>query len=235
MLQELSKKCRIILTAVVLVVASNTTYADCEPNIPADINKDCRVDFNDFAMLSADWLTDSNEQAETKWVAGYEGKYSESFHEYDQPAIAIDSNDNVYVAGYSDISETDSNLVTIKYASDSNQPLWVAIYRHCQNDLWREAAIAIDSNDNIYVAGSTDDSLVTDQMGRCVHDYPVHSKYHFLSVPRAFSNGIGYAWTSLTIPSPLRQPGVVFRVDFCEVSVGQRNSAITAEFIAIVW
>ncbi|MHC4239819.1 MAG: SBBP repeat-containing protein [Planctomycetota bacterium] len=122
--------------------------AYCDPNIPGDVSSDCRVDFNDFAIMASNWL--GFEELIQLWVARYNGPGNER----DMPcAIATDSNDNIYVTGYSVGSGTDRDYATIKYGPDSNEPIWVARYNGPDNSVDQAYAIAIDSNDNIYVTG----------------------------------------------------------------------------------
>jgi hypothetical protein len=69
----------------------------------------------------------------------------------------VDSNNNIYVTGYSWASGTGYDYATIKYSPDSNQPVWVARY----NGDWAKA-IAVDSNNNVYVTGSSWDLATND-------------------------------------------------------------------------
>lgn len=150
------------LSLIISLVLFISTYASavCDPNIPGDINKDCHVDFSDFAELSADWLKISDVGAEAEWVARYSGP---GISGDGASAIAIDSNDNIYITGGSYGLGTDDDYTTIKYSADSNQPVWTARYDGPGNYYDRASAIAIDSNDNIYVTGySSGDGTYSD-------------------------------------------------------------------------
>jgi uncharacterized delta-60 repeat protein len=132
-----------------LLVIPHQVQAACEPSIPGDVSGDCKVDFNDFAIIASDWLKAGRPH---EWVARYNGPDNS----YDSAsAIAIDSNDNVYVTGLSTGSGTYSDYATIKYSPDSNQPVWVARYYDPAGISDVALAVAVDSNDNIYVTGST--------------------------------------------------------------------------------
>jgi uncharacterized delta-60 repeat protein len=140
-----------ILTFLCLsLLAPCTARAACEPNIPADFNEDCRVNFYDYDMMALDWqkLPDAHE-----WVAIYHS----ADYTHDIPkAIAVDSNDNIYVTGvggHNVDSNANGDYLTIKYSSDSNQPVWIARYNGPSDDTDVAQAIAVDSNDNIYVTG----------------------------------------------------------------------------------
>jgi hypothetical protein len=87
------------------------------------------------------------------WVAIYGGS------SYDEgTAIALDSNDNIYVTGFTAGEWTDNDYLTIKYAPDSNEAIWVARYDGPPGNRTDEAiAIAIDENNNIYVTGPSID------------------------------------------------------------------------------
>jgi len=103
----------------------------------------------DYATIK--YSPDSNEAV---WVARYNG----SADNYDwAEAIAVDSNDNIYVTGESIGSGTYEDYTTVKYSPDSNQALWVARYNGPDNGYDCAYAIAVDSNDNIYVTGVSED------------------------------------------------------------------------------
>jgi uncharacterized delta-60 repeat protein len=119
----------------------------CMGQIPTDLSGDCKVNLNDFAIMSSDWLTPA---VPHEWVARYNGPGNDD----DWPqAVAIDSNDNIYVTGYSIGSDTQRDYATIKYSPDSNQPVWLARYNGPVNRRDAASTIAVDSNDNIYVTG----------------------------------------------------------------------------------
>ncbi|MDY6834605.1 MAG: SBBP repeat-containing protein [Chloroflexota bacterium] len=81
------------------------------------------------------------------WVKTYDGTGGDTDKAAD---IVLDSNDNVYVTGYSEGSSTNYDYATIAYDSDGNQ-LWISRYE--TNDSDKAAAIAIDSDGNVYVTG----------------------------------------------------------------------------------
>jgi hypothetical protein len=67
-------------------------------------------------------------------------------------SIALDAGNNVYVAGYSAITDTNFDVATLKYDSDGNQ-VW--LQRYDGPGHWNDAgnAIAVDNSGNVYVAG----------------------------------------------------------------------------------
>lgn len=71
-------------------------------------------------------------------------------------AIAIDSNDDIFIAGYSFVSNPTYNyqFLLIKYTSDGDFQ-WYQNWGDEKDDLLE--SIAIDDNDNIYMAGLVDD------------------------------------------------------------------------------
>lgn len=108
----------------------------------------------DEDCVTIKYNTDSNQPV---WVARYDGPVTDS---EDQPrAIAIDDFGNVYIAGYADDTDAAApNYVTIKYAPDSNIPLWVATYDGPGN-WWDEAFdIAVDNLGDVYVTGRSTSS-----------------------------------------------------------------------------
>jgi uncharacterized delta-60 repeat protein len=87
------------------------------------------------------------------WVARYNG--SENKYDYAR-AIALDSSGCVYVTGYSDNRSTHQDYATIKYDSSGNQ-LWIATYNGPANNNDRASSIIVDSSDNVYVTGYSED------------------------------------------------------------------------------
>jgi len=68
--------------------------------------------------------------------------------------VAIDSNDDVYVSGFQDISGSNTNrdMVLVKY-NPSGEQQWVRYWGGVNDDIPLD--ILIDSSDNIYIAGLT--------------------------------------------------------------------------------
>ena len=67
-------------------------------------------------------------------------------------ALAVDSANNVYVTGNSTITNTGSDIATLKYDANGNQ-LWVQRYNGPGNGNDAGNAIAVDNAGNVYVAG----------------------------------------------------------------------------------
>jgi len=90
------------------------------------------------------------------WIARYDGPVNGYDFSHD---LKVDSKGNVFVTGESDDSENNREYATIEYNSDG-QELWVARYGglyRADGGLYRAegipAAMAIDSEGNIYVTG----------------------------------------------------------------------------------
>jgi outer membrane protein assembly factor BamB len=67
-------------------------------------------------------------------------------------SIAVDSANNSYVTGYSPGTNSENDIVTIKYAANGNQ-IWLQRYNGPGNGNDAGNAIAVDNNGNVYVAG----------------------------------------------------------------------------------
>ena len=69
--------------------------------------------------------------------------------------IVVDSNDNIYVTGYS-YNGIDNDFYTTKYDTNGNlitTDIWPRLYNSIYNDNDYAYGIAVDFNDNIYVTG----------------------------------------------------------------------------------
>jgi len=69
-------------------------------------------------------------------------------------ALAVDADGNVYITGQSQGEDGDWDYATVKYNSNGRQ-LWASRYNGPGNSLDRATSLAIDSEGNIYVTGSS--------------------------------------------------------------------------------
>jgi uncharacterized delta-60 repeat protein len=76
-------------------------------------------------------------------------------------ALALDASGNVYVTGlsYADATYTNSDFLTIKYSS-AGVPLWTNRYNGLANGRDQAVDLAVDTNGNVYVTGSSANSNV---------------------------------------------------------------------------
>jgi len=110
-----------------------------------DVNSDVVVTSFDYLVIKYD------SQGNEIWVASYNGPGDA----LDIPVgMGIDGAGNVYISGQSTDNSTYSNYLTVKYNSDSNQPVWVSIYDGPQHSDYTEA-MAVDVSGNVYVTGTS--------------------------------------------------------------------------------
>jgi hypothetical protein len=67
-------------------------------------------------------------------------------------SIVVDQANNIYVTGYSPGTNSDNDIVTIKYENNGRQ-IWLRRYNGPGNGNAAGNAIAVDNNGNVYVAG----------------------------------------------------------------------------------
>ncbi|MHC4062822.1 MAG: SBBP repeat-containing protein, partial [Planctomycetota bacterium] len=102
-------------------------YTDAAYAIATDSNNSIYVTGYSYGSGTWDYATIKYGpySSEPIWVARYNGPGNGTDVAY---GIAIDSNNNIYVTGWSESSGTGVDYATIKYGPDSNEPIWVARY-----------------------------------------------------------------------------------------------------------
>lgn len=93
-----------------------------------------------------------------KWVRIYE---SPLFDEDIPVDIAVDSQDNIIITGYSVRNVESFNFLTIKYDSSGNE-LWTSEYNGPGNKRDFAHALTLDTQDNIYITGSSRAGITAD-------------------------------------------------------------------------
>lgn len=95
-----------------------------------------------------------------RWVAYYNG--IDGYHEDRSYGIAVDTNLNTYITGYSTGYGSDGDIATVKYDSNGVQQ-WVARYDGPAHSLDGGVCIRMDEGGYLYVGGFT--------YGTCAPDY----------------------------------------------------------------
>ena len=92
-----------------------------------------------------------NPEGKDDWIVKYNGESDST----DKPVgMAIDSHDNIYIAGYSYFDDCNFDYFIIKYNSNGNIE-WSARNDDTSHRIDKITALAIDKHDNLYVTGNT--------------------------------------------------------------------------------
>src|SRR5436190_1663651 len=103
-----------------------------------------------LAALALVWLRSAHIQAaEAVWVQHYDGPGNDIDA---ATAVALDTNGNVFVTGYSTGSGSDYDYATIKY-SGAGVPLWTNRYDGPGHGDDYPFALAVDGSGNVLVTG----------------------------------------------------------------------------------
>jgi hypothetical protein len=89
-----------------------------------------------------------------KWNSAYNGPANKDDMAED---VAVDSSNNIFVAGWSTNADDTINLVLRKYASTSSTPLWTKRYTlsaHLSSFVSKNVHVQVDSAGNAYIAGN---------------------------------------------------------------------------------
>ena len=106
-----------------------------------------------ISYLMRDYITVKyNSAGQEQWVAMYNGPGNNQDR---ANAITVDSNENVYVTGYSYGVDSHKDYATIKYDATGVQQ-WVARYDGPSNGGDTAYDIALDEDGNVYVTGYSD-------------------------------------------------------------------------------
>jgi hypothetical protein len=92
------------------------------------------------------------------WTNRYNG--APGADHFDAPTVvAVDTNGNVFVTGYSDYgSGTTANIATVAY-SGAGVPLWTNLYQHSATSYDVPIGLAVDGSGNVFVGASSADDL----------------------------------------------------------------------------
>lgn len=102
-------------------------------------------------ITSADFFTIKyNTNGDTLWTARYNGMSGPS----SASSVALDSEDNIYVSGFSGGNGTSRDYATIKYSPDGVEQ-WVMRYNGPGNGDDEIKAMVIDDLGNVYVTGNS--------------------------------------------------------------------------------
>jgi uncharacterized delta-60 repeat protein len=122
---------------------------------------------SDGSGTGADYATVKyNSAGQQQWVARYNGPGNGTDAAF---AIAVDDSGSVYITGDSFGSGTDFDYGTIKYNA-SGQEQWVARYNGPGNGFDFGIAIAVDDSGNVYVTGSSEGSVTSDDYATVKYD-----------------------------------------------------------------
>lgn len=102
-----------------------------------------------YDYLTVKYSADGNEM----WSQIYDGIGSDTDC---ANAIVHDSNNDIYVTGYSRTAGNDYDCVTVKYSGIDGSEIWVQRYDGQAGAYDSAYAIAVDSADNIFVTGSAE-------------------------------------------------------------------------------
>ena len=110
-----------------------------------------------------------NSQGDTLWTASYNGEGNLEDRAY---ALVIDAAGNIYVGGYVTVSQSDIDIILLKYTPGGSLE-WAQIYGGYNNGEDKAYALVIDGAGNNDVARRIAHELRGEQLGRVAHHIAV--------------------------------------------------------------
>ena len=104
-----------------------------------------------FALLAFFAATPAFSQIQQSWVRTYNNAIPSGNHQ--ALKMALDTNGNIYITGFSQNTNGNLGYATIKYAPNGNK-LWVARYDSTNNPSATPAALVLDTNANAIITGT---------------------------------------------------------------------------------
>src|ERR1039458_6453302 len=104
-----------------------------------------------FALFALFVVNSSSAPIQQAWVARYNNGITNGTHQ--AVKMALDTNGNIYVTGFSQNTNGALGYATIKYAPNGNQ-LWVARYDSTNYPAAQATGLALDHQNNVVVTGS---------------------------------------------------------------------------------
>ncbi|WP_242917004.1 SBBP repeat-containing protein [Pontibacter liquoris] len=95
------------------------------------------------------------------WVQRYEGPQYDIGEDNYAWALAVDKAGSVYVAGSGFTKSSSYDYVTIRYAAISGEEIWTRRYKGVENSNDDAIAVAVDTEGNSYVTGTSSNRAVT--------------------------------------------------------------------------
>jgi len=159
---------------------------------------------NVYVAGSVETLTDSNYvtiKYDTNGIELWTAFYTDTATGWDEAyAIALDSDNNVVVTGYSE-SSTSADAATVKYNSQTGTQLWAARYNGTGIPTDYAQAIATDHLGNVYIHGISDETGSMDYLTICYNsdgiqqwkmNYDGPASLTDIGTAMAFNDGLVY-------------------------------------------
>ena len=143
--------------------------AECAPCHPGLLWTTRLATIAVLAFLVAVSCYSASAQVQQAWVAKYNNGVANGTHQ--AVKMALDTNGNIYVTGFSQNTNGNVGYATIKYAPNGSQ-LWAARFDPTNTATAKPADVVLDSNGSAIVTGSAV-TVKYDTHGNQVLDDPI--------------------------------------------------------------
>ena len=141
--------------------------------------------YSNNSSTGRDYLTiEYDTKGDSLWTSRYNGTIGNGYDE--ASSLTFDSDNNIYVTGYSEDNSMNSDFYTIAYNSTGNK-MWDKVYIGPGTGENNAKAVSLDKDGNIYVAGTSTGDTTGLDFALVKYSPVINGIKNEIDIPRSFS------------------------------------------------